>query len=83
MKTLEKLKKVYVLCGIDTAGTTVYLRSLHETGKWEVTADIEMASKCVNKQTAELMLDFYNQEIGDATWVIIPCWIEYILIKEE
>lgn len=81
--TVEKTNNYYVLCSIDNSGNTVYLRSLHEPGKWEITADIEFASKCVNKNTAELTLQFYENETQNYDkWVIVPMIIEYKLINE-
>ncbi len=83
MKSVEKIRKCFVLCGIDNAGTTVYLKSLGEVGKWLITADIEMASKCANRSAANLMKDFYDQEMGDADWVAVPVEIEYRLVNES
>lgn len=82
-KSVEKINNYYVLCGLDSAGTTVYLRSLHERGKWEITADVEKASKCENIFTAEMLQEIYDDEIGDAKWVIIPLEVEYRLIQCE
>ncbi len=50
-KSLEKSLKRYVICSLDQAGNVVYLHSLHEY-KWELTTDVERASKAVNRRTA-------------------------------
>lgn len=84
MTNVEKLKHVYVLASIDNAGKTVYLRSLHSAGQWEIVADIEMATKGSNMATIELMRDFYEQETDNYnTFVIVPLEIEYRLVRED
>lgn len=81
--TIEKIENYFVLCSIDNCGNTVYLRSLHEPGKWEITADVDKASRCVNKATAELTLQFYESETQNYDkWVIVPLVIEYKLVDE-
>ena len=68
----------------DLSGKTVYLKSLHDVGKWEITTDIEMATKCADRETANIMLNIYYQEIGnDNAWVIVPLIIQYQLIDES
>lgn len=82
--SIEKAKECYVICSIDLSGKTVYLKSLHDVGKWEITTDIEMATKCADRETANIMLNIYYQEIGnDNTWVIVPLIIQYQLIDES
>lgn len=83
MEHIEKTKNLYVLCSLDKAGHTCYLRSLHEPGKWEIITDIEMATKYTTVDAAEMSYSFYQKEIGaDALdFVIIPMKIEYKLIE--
>ena len=84
MKTsIEKVKECYVLCSLDLTGNTVYLLRSVIDSKWIVTADPEIATKCADKETAEILRDLYMREIGDATWVIVPMIIQYHLVNEE
>lgn len=83
--SIEKIKKVCVLCTIDTEGRTAYLRSLHDPGKWEITTDIETATKYTTDDAAMMSYDFYQREMGSdaGTFVIVPLEIEYRLIEEQ
>lgn len=85
MRHVEKIKKLFVLCSLDNAGNTCYLRSLLQPGKWEITTNIEVATKYTTTDAADISYDFYQRELGfDAcTFVRIPLEIEYRLIKEE
>lgn len=84
MQSVEKIKRVCVLCSIDNNGTTCYLRSLHEPGKWEITTNIEMATKYTTVDAADMSYDFYKKEIGNdaGNFVVINLEIEYRLIEE-
>lgn len=83
MKTsIEKIKECYVICSLDLNGNTCYLRSLHEKGKWEITTDVEMATKCMDRDAARYLRAFYLNEIGDGEWVVTPLMIQYMLIDE-
>ena len=85
MKSIEKTKNLFVLASIDNTGRTCYLRSLHEPGKWEIVADIEIATKYTTDDAAQMSYDFYVAEMGaDAgAFAIIPVEIVYSLINEE
>ncbi len=85
MKHIEKIRNAYVLCSIDNTGKTCYLRSLHEPGKWEITTNIEVATKYATSDAADLSYDFYQRELGSdaGVFVKIPLEIEYRLINEE
>lgn len=84
-KYIEKLRTGYVLCSIDNNGTTVYLRSLHEPGKWEIVSDIEIATKYTSSDAADMSYDFYMAELGTnaGKFVKLPFEIEYRLINES
>jgi len=80
--SIEKINKLYVLCSIDLSGQTVYLNSLHDH-KWEITPDIERASKMLSRKVARIVLDGYYQDtVSDSSFVIIPMEVEYRLINE-
>jgi len=81
--SIEKMKECYVLCSLDLEGKTVYLRSLHEKGQWEITTDIELATKAPDRDTAEFVRDFYMQEVGNGEWLITPVIIQYMLVNES
>ena len=85
MKHVEKVKKVFVLCSLDNTGRTCYIRSLYEPGKWEITTNIEMATKYTTMDAADMSYWFYQKELGDdaGVFVVIPLEIEYRLVKEE
>lgn len=78
----EKINNYFVLCSLDLEGKTVYLRSLHDLNKWEIVTDIEMATKTHDYETAELLKECYDREIGDAEWAIVPEIITFQLIDE-
>ncbi len=80
--SIEKINKVYVLCSIDLSGKTVYINSLRNH-KWEITTDIERASKMLSRKVARIVLDGYYQDTGNNnTFAIIPLEVEYRLINE-
>ena len=82
-KSLEKSLKRYVICSLDQAGNVVYLHSLHEY-KWELTTDVERASKAVNRRTAQMILENYQYDTHSKyEWIIVPLNIEYYLINES
>lgn len=84
MKTkLEDSKTYYVICSIDLDGKTVYIRSLHGPGKWEIVADIEKATKANTLEAAELLYELYRQEVNNGEWVIVPLIIQYLLVDES
>lgn len=84
VKHTEKIKNGFVLCTLDQNGNTGYLRSLHKPGKWEVVKDIEMATKYMNDEAANMSYWLYKSEMGvDASeFVMIPFEIEFKLIQE-
>lgn len=58
---MEKVKQTMYVIRTRTSGTTLYLR-LEPTGReYELTEDLLKASKCPNKSTARLMLNYYFQ----------------------
>ncbi len=81
--SVEKVVSRYVICSIDQAGKTVYLNSLR-LGNWEITTDIERASKAVDKETAQYLLEGYysDMKICDEEWAVIPLVITYTLVGE-
>jgi hypothetical protein len=82
-KSIEKINKLYVICSIDLSGKTVYLNSLHNH-KWEITPDIERASKTLSRKVANMVLEGYYQDMGnESEFVIIPMEVEYRLIDES
>lgn len=82
-KSIEKINKLYVICSIDLSGKTVYLNSLHDH-KWEITPDIERASKTFSRKVANMVLEGYYQDMGnESEFVIIPMEVEYRLIDES
>lgn len=82
-KSIEKINKLYVICSIDLSGKTVYLNSLHDH-KWEITPDIERASKTLSRKVANMVLEGYYQDMGnESEFVIIPMEVEYRLIDES
>ena len=85
MKSIEKTKKLFVLCTIDNTGTTCFLRSLHEPGKWEIVKDIEVSTKYTSQDAADMSYLFYQKELGEEAgkFVIVPLEIEYRLINES
>ena len=83
-KSVEKVRKCYVICSIDLEGKVCYLKSLGSPGRWEIVIDIEQATRCYNKNVARLMLQLYEHEMqSHDEFVIIPLEIEYRLINEE
>ena len=81
--SIEKINKLYVICSLDLFGNTVYLNSLHDH-KWEITPDIERASKTLSRKVANMVLEGYYQDMGyDNQFVIIPMEVEYRLINES
>lgn len=85
MEDIKEIKKYFVLCTADTNGRMIYLRSLHEPGRWEIVFDIDMATKYVTEEAAKMSYDFYKSEMGyDAgIFVIVPVELEYRLIIYE
>lgn len=80
--TIEKMKECYVVCSIDAVGKTVYLRMIHKDSSWEIVTDVEIATKCLDREAAEAMKNFYMNEIGDGEWAIVPLIIQYSLVEE-
>lgn len=80
---LEKERKTFVIASIDKSGKTVYLRYLLNR-KWELTDDIERASKINLHDLAEEVLRdyYYDTKCYDDQFVIIPLLIKWELINE-
>ena len=82
-RSLEKEKQVYCLCSLDSAGNTVYLRSLHDH-KWEIVTDIEIATKANTRKLAQTILEGYEYDVREYnTFVVVPCEITWTLIEED
>lgn len=79
----EKEKYYYVLASIDKEGKTVYLHYLLNH-KWEITDDIERASKTEVRSIAEDVLEdyYFDTQCYNDTFVIIKMKITWELIKE-
>ena len=80
---VEKVKDYYVLASIDKSGKTVYLRYLLNR-KWEITDDIERASKIEFADLAEEVLNNYYTDTRcyDDKFVIVKLQMTWTLIKE-
>ena len=84
-KILEKEVIKYLIVSTDNTGKTVYLRSLHEENKWEITPDIERATKIYNRRLANMVLENYYYDIhpADEEWIIMPVMIQWSLVDES
>ncbi len=82
-KVLEKEKTKYLIVSLDNSGKTIYLHSLHNY-KWELTTDIERATKAVNRATAYMILNNYYTDIcpQNEEWIVMPVCIQYYLVNE-
>ena len=80
---IEKKEKRYIIAGLDAEGNTVYLRYLLGK-KWELTPNIERASKMHKRSFAKDVLDMYYHDCPGLTdkWVIVPLIITYELVNE-
>lgn len=80
---IEKERNSHVLASIDKQGKTVYLRYLLDH-KWEITDDIERASKIDDLDLAEEVLQdyYYDTQCYDDKFVIVGLKITWELIKE-
>ena len=80
---IEKVSNNYVLASLDKDGNTVYLRYLLNY-KWEITSDIERASKMNTPELAKEVLNnyYYDTNCVDDIFVIIPMKITWELVKE-
>ncbi len=83
-KSLEKQTIKYVICSLDNIGKTIYLHSLHDF-KWELTPDIERATKTLDRKIANIVLDNYYHDMKpkDEEWLIVPVVTEYYLVNES
>lgn len=87
--SIEKVKECYVLSSVDSGGNTIYLKYLLKHN-WELTTDIEQASKMLQRDFAEEVLhDYYYDNCyydmggtADGLFVIVPLKITWELIKE-
>ena len=82
--SIEKVKECYVLSSVDSGGNTIYLKYLLKHN-WELTTDIEQASKMLQRDFAEEVLNDYYYDMGgseDGLFVIVPLKITWELIKE-
>ena len=82
-KHVQKLLVKYVVASRDLSGEPVYLRSLRDH-KWELVGDIEIATKTLDQETAEIVMDNYYSDLGtnDEDWFVIPVEITWSLIEE-
>ena len=83
-KALEKEVIKYLIVSIDKSGKTVYLHSMHNH-KWEITPDIERATKTYNRRLANMILENYYYDIHpqDEQWLIMPVAIQWHLVNES
>ena len=83
-KVLEKQTRKYVVASLDLKGNPVYLHSLHDH-EWEVTPDIERASKTRSRSLASEVLNNYmtDMHFPDEEWIIVPMVTEMYLIDES
>ena len=83
-KVLEKSNLVYVLATVEN-DMRCYLKSLHEIGCYEITADIEKASKARSKKIINMLLDNYRMDMKEQAldFFVVPVLIEYNLIKVD
>lgn len=80
---IEKERKTYVIASVDKGGNTVYLHYLLDH-KWEITQDIERASKVDSFDFAKEVLNdyYYDTNCVDDIFAIIPLKISWELIQE-
>lgn len=80
-KTITELvKHKYVFATLSSP--TTYLVSQH-WGNWSFTDNLEIATKAVSKNVAEIILSNYYHDLGyDIPLVILPLDIEYKLVNE-
>ena len=80
-KTVTELtKRKYVFATLSSP--TTYLVSQH-WGRWCFTDNLEIATKAISRNVAEIILGNYYHDLGhDIPLVIVPIEIEYKLINE-
>ena len=83
-KILEKEVIKYLIVSLDNTGKTVYLHSLREN-KWEITPDIERATKTYNRRLANMVLENYYYDIHPIgeEWIVMPVVVQWSLVDES
>lgn len=82
-KYLEKKIRKYVLATVDKNGKSFYMKKTPTKTEYSLVEDIEIATKSKNIDTANLILDFYYQDMGtDIQFVPIPIDITYEIVEE-
>lgn len=79
----EKEVVRYVVATLNEEGKAMYLHSLHG-GKYELTDNIEYATKVIGQEAAKTFYGFALQDFEPyVELVLIPLIITYELVKEE
>lgn len=80
---LEKTSSKYVIATLDSP--TLYMNKIYRQKKYVFTANIELATKFMSKSVAEIMIDYYRQDmygIDNKELIILPILVKYCLLEE-
>jgi hypothetical protein len=81
-KYLEKKIRKYVIATLDTP--TLYLKKIPAKKEYYFVEDIEVATKTMNKQLAESILQYYYSDTGlNDELVVVPIEITYEIIDDS
>lgn len=81
-KILEKQVRKYVIATLNNP--TLYLKKIYQRKQYVFTDDIEMATKTMSKDVADIIIEYYRSDTGDAMeMVVVPVEVTYNLIKES
>lgn len=81
-KILEKQVQKYVIATL--SNPTLYLKKIYQRKQYVFTDDIEMATKTMSKDVADIIIEYYHSDTGDTMeLVVVPVEVTYNLIKES